>query len=238
MIYIGVTGKSGAGKTTFSDFWATKSNVGVIHFDDLVDDVKIKYFKRFMEKDNNNKPVKVKNNLKKLIYSHKITFDLLMKLRDRLTKKAFERRIEELKRQGKDIIVIDDWMLASHKELCKKCRKIYLVSRRFTQRRMGLQERDSATIEETKVADIPFALGFAKRPIGPKVEVIQNYGDLEELSALVDEKYQEIGILGFDEKYQIKDEGIKAKLRQISIGAETINKLLRGVEIKVEEKDD
>ncbi len=50
MIYIGVTGKSGAGKTTFSNFWSTKSNVGVIHFDDLVDDVKKKYFKLFIVK--------------------------------------------------------------------------------------------------------------------------------------------------------------------------------------------
>ena len=45
MIYIGVTGKSGAGKSTFSDFWSTKSNVGVIHFDDIVDEVKMKYLK-------------------------------------------------------------------------------------------------------------------------------------------------------------------------------------------------
>ena len=37
MIYIGVTGKSGAGKTSFTDFWDEKSNVG-----DIVDFIFVK----------------------------------------------------------------------------------------------------------------------------------------------------------------------------------------------------
>ena len=238
MIYIGVTGKSGAGKSTFSNFWATKSNVGVIHFDDLVDEFKMKYFKFFMEKNNEDKPVKVNSKLKKFLYSNKITFNLLMKFRDRITRKAFERRVQELKSKGKEIIVIDDWMLATHKGLCEKCKRVYIVGRKFTQRREGLQKRDSATIEETKVIDIPYALGYVKRPRGLNVEVINNYGSLDDLRIVVDEKYQEIGVLGFDEKYRINDKGVMDRLRQVSKGGDVINKLLHGVRRALEEKDE
>lgn len=235
LIYTGVTGKSGAGKTTFSDFWSTKSNVGVIHFDDLVDEVKMKYFRPFMVENNKNKPVQVRSGLKKRIYSNKITFMVLMYVRDKLTRKELERRIEEFKRQGKDIVVIDDWMLNSHKDLSNKCKKIYLVARRFTQRREGLRERDNATIEETSIGDIPFALGYAKRPTGSKVETVNNYGDLEELRMLAEEKYQEVGVFGFDEKYQVKDKSIKDKLRKISRSAEIMNSVIRNIE---ETRDD
>ena len=238
MIYIGVTGKSGAGKSTFSDFWSTKSNVGVIHFDDIVDEVKMKYLKFFMEKNNENKPVKVNTKLKKFIYNNRITFNLLMKFRDIITRKAFERRVQELKSQGKEIIVVDDWMLITHRALCEKCKKIYIVDRRFTQRRIGLQKRDNATIEETKVIDIPFALGYVKIPRGKKVENINNYGSIDDLKALVDEKYQEIGVLGFDEKYKIKDKGVMDRLRQVSKGGNDINKLLHGVRKSLEEKEE
>lgn len=65
MIYIGVTGKPGAGKTTFSNFWAEKSNVGVIHVDERVNEIKLKYLGPFMTNDKNNEKIKVKPGLKK-----------------------------------------------------------------------------------------------------------------------------------------------------------------------------
>ena len=240
MIYIGVTGKSGAGKTTFADFLAQKSNVGVIHFDDIVDQVKLKYFRFFLDKkknDEKNGPVKLNNNWKKRIYGNKFTFKLLMRMRDRLTRKEFQKRMMELRRQGKDIIVVDDWMLVSHKDLCSKCKKIYVVSRRFNQRRKGLKERDNASIEEAKIVDLPFALGYAKKPVGPNVEVINNYGNLEELHKVAEEKYEEIGILGFDEKYQIKDKGVHARLRQVSKETKVVNDMLHKVGKVSKEKE-
>ena len=45
MIVIGVTGKSGAGKTTFADFLGERRNVGVIHLDDTINGVKEDKFK-------------------------------------------------------------------------------------------------------------------------------------------------------------------------------------------------
>ena len=49
MKLIGITGKPGAGKTTFSDIYASKDNVGVIHVDDLVAKVKKRYFSMFLQ---------------------------------------------------------------------------------------------------------------------------------------------------------------------------------------------
>ena len=54
MKLIGVTGKSGAGKTTFSDYLKENSkDIEVIHIDDLLRDIKLKYFKFLMEKRKN-----------------------------------------------------------------------------------------------------------------------------------------------------------------------------------------
>ena len=45
MKLICVTGKSGAGKTTFSDYLKENSkDIEVIHIDDLLRDIKLKYF--------------------------------------------------------------------------------------------------------------------------------------------------------------------------------------------------
>ena len=49
MKLIGIMGKPGSGKTTFSDYLGRKDTVGVIHVDDLVADIKKKYFKFFLQ---------------------------------------------------------------------------------------------------------------------------------------------------------------------------------------------
>lgn len=229
MIYIGVTGKSGAGKTSFTDFWDEKSNVGVIHFDDITKNVKIKYFSLLMKEDHKNEKTRINSGLKRKIYSNKLFFKIWMFVRNKMAEKEIERKINDFKRQGKDIIIIDDWMLNYNKKLYSKCNKIFVVKRNFIDRRKGIMTRDQLSLQEVKVADIPFALKFTMLPEGDNVEVINNKGSLDDLKRQMEEKYQEIGVMGFNEKYQIRDEGIKNKLRQVSRKVTTVDKMLRRV---------
>ena len=65
MKLIGVTGKSGAGKTTFSNYLKENSkDIEVIHIDDLLRDIKLKYFKFLMKEDKNGEKTKVDYKLK------------------------------------------------------------------------------------------------------------------------------------------------------------------------------
>ena len=48
---IGVTGKSGAGKTTFANILAQKNGIGVIHIDEVLRKVKKKDLKALKETD-------------------------------------------------------------------------------------------------------------------------------------------------------------------------------------------
>ena len=54
MKLIGVMGNGGSGKTTFTNYLDNKDNVGVIHVDDLVGEVKKKYFGAFLQPKENN----------------------------------------------------------------------------------------------------------------------------------------------------------------------------------------
>ena len=76
-----------------------------------------------------------------------------MKVRSKLVAKPINQQIETMKSQGKEIIVIDDWVITTHEDLYPRLNKIYYVERQFSERREGLKERDDLTLEELKVAD-------------------------------------------------------------------------------------
>ena len=54
MKLVGVMGNGGSGKTTFTEHLDKRENVGVIHIDDLVGEIKNKYFKMFLQSNENN----------------------------------------------------------------------------------------------------------------------------------------------------------------------------------------
>lgn len=208
MKLIGVTGKSGAGKTTFSNLFADKDKAGVIHVDDLVGEIKKKYFKMFLQPKENNttentrKNPKLQVGAKKFFYRNKILFRFLMFVRSKMIEKELNRQIEALKLQGKEIIVIDDWVLFSHKNLMPKMSKIYFVERRFQTRRQGIKDRDNSTSEEMKVNDLPYALKICDTI--ENAQIVSNNGTLNDLQRIVDEEYEKIGIKSFDERYCIR----------------------------------
>ena len=220
MKLIGVMGNSGSGKTTFTEYLETKPSVGVIHVDAITSDVKKKFFRPFLQPKEKNNTESTKNNpkvrmgAKAIFYKNKFTFNLLMKLRNKLIGKELERQIEEYKRDGKKLIVIDDWALPTHKNLLPKFSYIYAMKRRFTERREGLKQRDNISIEEAKLYDIPYALRFIRVPKQSNVIPVNNYGTIEELYASAEDVYQSLGELSFDERYSLRG---KINFRDVAI---------------------
>lgn len=216
MKLVGVMGKSGAGKTTFTDFFAQNHNdVGIIHVDDLLSEVKKKYFRIFLQPKKRNTTESTKKNpklngkVKKLFYSNRFLFNLLMKVRSKLVAKPINQQIETMKSQGKEIIIIDDWVITTHEDLYPRLSKIYYVERQFSERREGLKERDDLTLEELKVADIPYARRYIDKPEDDRVITIKNRESIEDLNQKAKEEYEKVHVKTFDEKYVIDVEKTK-----------------------------
>ena len=211
MKLIGIIVNTGTGKTTFTKHLEKRENVGVIHIDDLVSEIKKKYFKMFLQSkeknttENTQANPKLKSGVKKFFYRNKIAFSFLMKVRSKLIEKDLHKKIADFEKSGKDLIVIDDWALSTHKKLYKKLNRIYTIERPYLSRRKGIQERDALATDELKVCDLPYALGFLKGAEGENTEIITNSGTIRELQDKADLAYEKLIGLSFDEKYSCKD---------------------------------
>lgn len=68
-----------------------------------------------------------------------------MKLRSTLVSPGLKVKIEEYKKAGKELVVIDDWMLPTHRWLDERISKKYTIRRKFLNRREGLKIRSNLT---------------------------------------------------------------------------------------------
>lgn len=229
MKLIGVTGKSGAGKTTFSELFSKKDNAGVIHINDLIAEVKRKYLTMLLQPEENNTTEETKKNpklqakVKKAFYINKLNFKITLFIRNILLEKKLENRIRELKLAGKKIILIDDMYLESNKKLFSKLDRVYAIERDFVTRRQCLKSRDDLEDEDVKIADLPYALGFFKESSGKNVKKIVNKGDIDYLRQIVDKEYEELGEQSFDERYSISEK-LDTKNRIVT-SIDTLSKL-------------
>lgn len=211
MKIIGIMGNGGSGKTTFSNALSEKSSVGIIHVDDLVGEAKKKYFKLFLksnekhESESSSDNPKLKSGAKEFFYKNKFAFNFLMKIRSLLVSPEIEKKLEEFKKEGKELVIIDDWVLSTHKKLMNKLNHVYVLQRKYQARRTGLSQRDNLSKQELKVADLPYALGFVKIPNNEKVSSIDNNGTIEELRTSAFEIYSRYVQPSFDERYKIDD---------------------------------
>ena len=190
MKLIGVTGKSGAGKTTFSNYLKENSkDIEVIHIDDLLRDIKLKYFKFLMKEDKNGEKTKVDYKLKNCLYKAKPIFFMFSKFRAKLIEPALNRRLREL--QGKRIVIIDDIFIKYHK-IYKDLEQIYLVERTYVDRRKSLQQRNEITKEKIITYDMAHFTGNYKEIKDDKrIIKIQNNGDEKSLREKAREVYLE-----------------------------------------------
>ena len=220
MKLIGVMGNSGSGKTTFTEYLETKSSVGVVHVDLITADIKKKYFRPFLQSREKNctestyiNP-KVKPGVKAFFHKNKLAFNCLMAIRNKLIGKELERHIEDFKRRGKKVVVVEDWALPTHKKLFPKFSHVYVLQRNLANRRQGLKERDAISGDEAKICDLPYALKFIKMPKQTNVSKISNNGTIENLFQKAEEEYQKIGELSFDERYSLRG---KINFRDVAI---------------------
>lgn len=175
MKLIGITGKAGSGKTTFSNILAQKDNIGVIHTDDILKKIKLKYFKMIMQEDKRGEKTKINSKLKTILYKNKIIFNLFMKFRAKLIEKYMNEEIQRLEDSGKQIILIDDIFL-QYQKCYKKISQIILIERPFIERRNALKERDKLSKEEVVAYDIAHLTGNYKEMTHKKntIKIINN----------------------------------------------------------------
>jgi len=210
MQLIGITGKSGSGKTTFSNILAEKTNIGVIHIDDILTQVKLKYFKLFMNKNKDGEKTKVNSKLKMILYKNKILFNLFMKFRAKLIEKALDQEIKRLMQEGNDTIIIDDIFIKYHK-IYEQLSKVFIVRRPYIDRQQAIKERDNLTKKEIVASDIAhYKENYKEIKVGKNVEVINNTGTQEELSDKVQKIYEQ-QLINFKDKYKenVPDKAIR-----------------------------
>lgn len=183
MRLIGITGKSGSGKTTFSDILAKNENIGVIHVDELLKEIKLKYFKNIMNKDKNGERTKVNSRLKTILYKNKILFNIFMRIRAKLIDKKVSQEIDKMQEQGKRVVLIDDTFL-QHLKCYKNISLIFLMERPYVSRISSLMERDQMTKQELVAYDIAHTSGNYKQKFKNKnVIKIDNDKGQEDLIA-------------------------------------------------------
>lgn len=208
MRLIGVTGKSGAGKTTFSNMLAQKDNIGVIHVDDILREIKLKYFELLMKEDKNGEKTKVDSKMKMVLYKNKPLFKAFMRVRAKLVEERLKRRIDDLEKQGKRVVLVDDIFL-QYQTCYKNLERIFLVERPYVDRRKAVADRDGLTKEEVVAYDMAHYTGNYREIMNqPKVVKINNCGDEQELENSVETVYSKY-FASIKEKMRVEGHQLK-----------------------------
>lgn len=207
MIIIGVTGKSGAGKTTFSNFLGERKNVGVIHLDDLINGVKEDKFKNQIRKrSKNDNPVLLPSKLHSIINNNRFIFRAFTTIKRFMMKDRIDAEIKRFKVEGKDAVVIDSCYLTDLVDK-KLFNSIICVKRPYTKRVQAVMEREHES--ESKIdmvtRDMPYKRKISRVKNGDYDYVIINSLGKEELKNASEKVYDEVvGIKTFDEWLKVE----------------------------------
>ena len=205
MKIIGVTGMSGAGKTTFSNFLSEKENVGVLHLDKVINDLKEEKFKKGTNRRNNRNEIMLfKAKTRYFINNNKMSFGIFMALKRKMIKKRIKTGIEKFKREGKDGVVIDSAYLTKMVDP-EIFDSIIYIKRPASIRIRAVQERDGVSKEEIISRDLPYKNGLATSKETNFDYIIENNGEKEDLRKEGEKILDEVlGIKTFDERYVVK----------------------------------
>lgn len=208
MKIIGITGKSGAGKTSLANFFDERPNVGVIHLDNILNGIKEdKFQNQITDKKLDNRPVLLSSNLRYFINNHKILFKIFMGIKKAILKKPLQEEIRKFKGEGKDAVIIEGIHL-THMTDPKIFNSIIFVRRPYRKREKALLKREGITKMEMIERDLPFKKQYTTCNLQKFDYVIENQYGEEELKAASEKIYDEVvGIKTFDERYVVKNIG-------------------------------
>ena len=212
MKLIGITGKSGSGKTTLSNMLAQQyPEIGVVHIDDILGDIKLKYFKFLMKENNKGERTKVDSKFKMFIYQNRILFNMFMKFRAKLIKKPLQQQISQLQNEGKTTVIIDDIFLQYHR-CYKNLSMILQMTRPYIDRKMAVMERDGVTKEEMVAYDVAHHTGNYRDSKNVNTIKICNNGGKEELQAISQQIYEK-HLIPFKTKYKVTRQRQQIKIQ-------------------------
>lgn len=208
MKIIGITGMSGAGKTSLADCFDERLNVGVVHLDDILNGIKEDKFKNnIKEKKSDNKPVLLSTNIRYFINNNKFLFRIFMSLKKAMLREPIKEEIKKFKAEGKDAVIIEGIHL-THMIDPKIFNSIVFVRRPYKKRKQALIDRDSISKKEFIGRDLPFRKRYTEYNLQNFDYVIDNEYGKEELKAASEKIYDEVvGVKTFDERYVVKNVG-------------------------------
>lgn len=224
MKLVGITGKSGSGKTTFSNILAQYPDVGVVHIDDLIKRIKDKYLKQsvgiFMEKEKKQDNIKIKPGFKQKILNNSVLLEMFLRARTLLSERMLEEEIKRLEQEGKKTVIIDDLLLKYHK-CYKKLDFVILMQRPYVERAKSLEIRQDATKQEIVNVDIIHHKTETMKNLytNRTVKIVNNKGE-EELAELAKVLYEK-HLAPFKSKYKVEG----SKLNQVTKGTKTREKM-------------
>lgn len=204
MKIIGVTGKSGAGKTTLTDFLGERSNVGVIHLDDIFTNIKETKFRNHIKgRNKNNSPKILSHRLRFAIANNRLLFKISMFSKRMLMKKKIEEQIKQFKSKGKDAVVIEGVHLKDMTNY-RMYDKVIYIRRPYAAREKDLLERDGISKLEILERDLPYRRKFSTEDWKNFDYIVDNVEGTEELRAISQRMYNEIvGMKTFDDRYAV-----------------------------------
>lgn len=201
MKLIGITGKSGAGKTTLSNMIAQNENVGVIHIDELSDKVKKQKLSGMMQKDQKGNPVTLKKKVRKILYANKHVFLIYMKVKGTVLNRKIKKKIKEFEEKGKDVTVIEGAHL-KYFPIFKQLDKRVLVQRPFIKRQESVLKRDKEKNIDKEIFvmwDLPYKRSYYKEDIGSYEYEIKN-NSKEYLEQIAKDIYKDVKEISIEEK--------------------------------------
>ena len=218
MIVIGVTGKSGAGKTTFTDYLGERKNVGVIHLDELVDGIKDDKFKNNLHgRSKNNAPVLLPLKVHEVINNNKFLFRAFSLVKKHMLKDKIAEEIQRYKACGKDAVVIDSCFLTDLVDK-KLFDSIVCLKRPYHMRLQAVMEREKDEKIDMVSRDMPYKKKIAKARRSDYDYIVINTLGIDELRGASERIYDEVvGIKTFDEQIRVEKplRGIQRKMSKV-----------------------
>lgn len=219
MKLIGITGKSGAGKTTLSNLIGQNENVGVIHIDELMEKVKKQKLSGMMDNNKEGEPVAIKKNIRKILYGNKYIFLAYIKAKGILLNPKINEKIKQLEEEGKEVVVIECIYL-KYFPIFKQLDKKVLVQRPYIKRQESVLERDKEKNMDKEVFaiwDLPHKRSYYKDDIGSYEYKINNNNDKDYLKQVAKEIYEDVKEISIQDKRKQNFKPYKCKTKKLEI---------------------